>query len=201
MGNRPGKQPVGELRVPRQQWPVEIRADCVAEATPFEPRLAVVPEACDDATERLRTVVEDRPARVVLEPRDRLPPARVELALEKHVSDQSPVPGHRVQRKHACAGLLRARSVAIVTGRAAGSRHRRQADRRRRPPQRRGPRLARRDLAQREPAPDPGRRRCRRGRRRQASRLPGRWHAHRARCRAARPGRSEPRDCPDRRRC
>ena len=113
MGNRPGKQPIGELRVPRQQWPVEIRADGVAEAAPFEPRLAVVPEACDDATERLRTVVEDRPARVVLEARDRLPPARVELALEKHVSDQSPVPGDRVQRKHACARLLRARSVAI----------------------------------------------------------------------------------------
>ena len=46
-------------------------------------------------------------------PDDRLPLARVELALDQHVSDQSPVPGDRVQREDACAGLLLARSVAI----------------------------------------------------------------------------------------
>ena len=98
MGNRPGKQPVGELRVPRKQWPVEIGADGVAEATPFEPRLAIVPEACDDATERLRTVVEDRAAGVVLEARDRLPPP----GSSSHSRSTSPI--SRLSPATVCSG-------------------------------------------------------------------------------------------------
>src|SRR5688572_10473942 len=65
------EQPVGEPRVPRQQRPVEVRPDGAAEAAALEAVLAIVAEACYDAAERVCTLVEERPARVVLEARER----------------------------------------------------------------------------------------------------------------------------------
>ena len=51
---------------------------------------------------------------MVLEPDDRPPLARVELALDQHVADQANISGHRVQRKDAGTGLLAPRAVTVV---------------------------------------------------------------------------------------
>ncbi len=80
---------------------------------PSKPELAVVSEPGHDPAERVRAVVEDRPAGMVLEPDDGLPLAGLELALDQHVSDQPPVSGDRVNGEHPGARLLRARPVAI----------------------------------------------------------------------------------------
>ena len=47
-------------------------------------------------------------------PDDRPPLSRVELALDQHVADQTPISRHRVQREDAGAGLLAPRAVAVV---------------------------------------------------------------------------------------
>ena len=75
--------------------------------------LAVVPEPGDDAAERLRAGVEDRPAGMVLEPRQRPTPARLELALDQHVADHPARPRDRVERQKPDAGLLLAALVAV----------------------------------------------------------------------------------------
>ena len=93
---------------------MEIRADGVAEPAAFEAGRPVVPEAGHDPAERHRPFSEDRPAGVILEAHDRLPVSGVELALDQHVADETPVSGHRVHGEDSGAGLLRARLVAVV---------------------------------------------------------------------------------------
>src|SRR5215210_6914456 len=64
------EDPVGEPRVPRQEGPVKVRPDDTARPAALDAALAVVPEACDYAAERLSAVLEVRATRVVLEPRE-----------------------------------------------------------------------------------------------------------------------------------
>ena len=104
------QQPVGEPRVARQQRPVEVRAVRALVAAALEAGGAVVPEARDDAAERLGAVVEDRAAGVVLEPGERLAGPG---ALEQHVADHPPLARDRVQRQQPDPGQLDARDVAI----------------------------------------------------------------------------------------
>src|SRR5581483_4966086 len=53
VGERLREQPVGELRIPRQQRPVQIRPDRASEPASLVAALAVVSEPGDDAAERL----------------------------------------------------------------------------------------------------------------------------------------------------
>ena len=53
----------------------------------------------DDAPERLSTRVEKGPARMVLEARELVSPARVQLAVEQHVTDHPHVTGNRLVRE------------------------------------------------------------------------------------------------------
>ena len=66
---------------------MEIRADHTAGAAAFVAALAIVPEACDDPSERLRARFEDRAAGVVLEAGERPFDAGFQLALEQDVAD------------------------------------------------------------------------------------------------------------------
>ena len=63
------EEPVCEPGIAWQQRAVEIRSDDPAGAAAFETRLPVVAEARNDAAERLCARVENRPAGMVLEPR------------------------------------------------------------------------------------------------------------------------------------
>ena len=65
------QEPVGQPRVPGQEWAVEVRPDGPPDAAALGARLAVVAESRDNPAERLRARVEPRPADVVLEPRKR----------------------------------------------------------------------------------------------------------------------------------
>src|SRR5581483_10210298 len=58
MRERLGEEPVREPRVARQERPVEVRPDHPAGATALEAALAVVPEAGEDAAERLGAGIE-----------------------------------------------------------------------------------------------------------------------------------------------
>ena len=89
---------------------MEIGAVDALVAAPFETRGAVVPEARDDAAERLCAVVEDRAAGVVLEPRKRFAGPG---ALEQHVADHPPLTGDRVQRQQPDPRQIDARDVAV----------------------------------------------------------------------------------------
>ena len=82
---------------------MEVRADHAPGAAALVPALAVVPEAGDDASERLGAGVETRAAGVVLEAGERLPLTRLELALEEHVADHPLVSGDRLEREEADA--------------------------------------------------------------------------------------------------
>ena len=66
---------------------------------PSKPGLAVVPEPVHDPAERLGAGVEQRPARVVLEARERPPLARLELALEQDVADHPRLARDRLVRE------------------------------------------------------------------------------------------------------
>ena len=65
---------------------MQVGPDGAIDAAPLVPRVAVVPEAGDDAAERLRTRVEPRPAGVVLEAGQRRSPAT-----SSHSSRTSPI--------------------------------------------------------------------------------------------------------------
>ena len=105
------EQPVGEPGIPRQQRAVEVRADRAADAAALEAGLAVVPEAGDDAAERLGAGVEQRAAGVVLEACERPPRP---LAVEQHVADHAALAGDRLVREQPDAWQQRARSLAIA---------------------------------------------------------------------------------------
>ena len=92
------EQPVGEPRVAGKQRPVEVRPDRAADARALEAALAVVPEAGDHATEGLGAWVELGAARMVLEARERVDRARVELAPEQDVADHPALAGHGLER-------------------------------------------------------------------------------------------------------
>ena len=111
---RPREQPVGELRVARQQRPVEVGADRRTDAAALEARVAVVAVAGDDAAERRRAGVEQRAAGVVLEPGDRRRDAVAEVGLEQHVADQPLLAGERLVREDACARHPRAVAAAVA---------------------------------------------------------------------------------------
>src|SRR5262249_34184150 len=83
------KKPIGEPPVPRPQRPVEIRAEQAPGAAALVAALAVVPEAGEDATERLGSRIEARATRVVLEAGERPSFARLELTLEEHITDHA----------------------------------------------------------------------------------------------------------------
>ena len=169
---RIGEDAVGEPRVARQQRAVQVRAVRLPVPAALEARLAVVPEAVDDAAERLCAWVEDRAARRGSRTRRASGPPRRTRATRRRSSASC-------RRSCAAAGSRfpatprprrRGRS-----GRAAGTRRRRRGTPRR-------PRLPRgahppsaRDRARRAPARDPARRRRRRGRSRrraQGRRMP-----------------------------
>src|SRR5436190_16733124 len=113
MGDRLRQEPVGKPRVAGQERTVEVRPDRAADTTALIAARAVVAEPGHDAAERLGALVEDRPAGVVLEARERLPPAGLQLALEEHVPDHAPRACDRVEREQADARLLCAALVAV----------------------------------------------------------------------------------------
>ena len=88
--------PASSKNVARQERAVQVRT-----VRAFVPRslvagLTVVPEACDDATERLGAVVETRAAGVVLEAGEALPGP---VAGQEDVADHPLLVGDRVQRQ------------------------------------------------------------------------------------------------------
>src|SRR5581483_6636343 len=75
-------------------------------------RHSVVAEPGDHAPERLRALVEDRPAGVVLETREGLPGPR---AVEEHVADHPRLARDRVQRQQPDPGKVGAGDIAVGT--------------------------------------------------------------------------------------
>jgi len=92
---------------------VEVGADHAAGTATLETAGTVVTEAGQYAPERLSAFVEVRAARVVLEARERTRLARLELALEQHVSDHAVFSGNRLQGQEPSPGQLVAVLVAI----------------------------------------------------------------------------------------
>src|SRR3954470_23775795 len=92
---------------------MEVGAEHAPGATALQATLPVVAEAGQHAAERLGAVLEDRPARVVLEAGERAPLARLERALEQDVADHPALAGDRVQRQQAHTGQLVAALVAV----------------------------------------------------------------------------------------
>ena len=84
---------------------MQVRAERAPDAAALEAGRAVVAEAGDHAPERLGARVEDRPAGVVLEARERACLA-VELALEQDVADHPALAGDRLEREDAGAREL-----------------------------------------------------------------------------------------------
>src|SRR5687768_2851418 len=107
------QEPVGEPGVPREERAVEVRPDRTADAAAFESALSVVPEARDDAAESLGTRIEHRAPGVVLEARQKLALAGLELAFEEHVADHAALAGHCLVRKEADAREHRAVAPAV----------------------------------------------------------------------------------------
>jgi hypothetical protein len=87
MRDRLSQEPVREPRIPGQERAVQIGADRAAEAAALVAALAVVAETGDDPPERLGIVVEERPTGMVLESRERLTFAALELAFDQNVAD------------------------------------------------------------------------------------------------------------------
>src|SRR5437763_10167926 len=110
MRERLRKQPVGEPRVARQERAVQIRPDRATEAAALVARLAVVPEAGDDAAERLGAGVELCAARMILEAGD--PPD--DVALEEHVADHPRLAGDRLERQQSHAGHVLAGKALVA---------------------------------------------------------------------------------------
>ena len=169
---RVGEHAVGEPRVARQQRAVQVRAVRLPVAAALEAGLAVVPEAGDDAAERLcarrRGSCGRRGSRTRRASR---PPRRTRAARRRSSASC----------RRSCAAAA-ARFPAAPrprrrgrSGRAAGSRRRRRGTPRRpRPPRGARPPSAR-GRARRAPARGPARRRRRRGRSRrraQGRRMP-----------------------------
>src|SRR5262245_4261521 len=136
------EDPVGEPRIARQQWAVEIRSDRSASTDALEPALPVVPEPGDDTSERLSALVELRDAGVVLEAGQRPTHAGLELTLQQTVTDHPPVARNGLERKETRARQLPAVPAAIRPAKeliaAADRQHRHPAGNRL--PDRRAPR-------------------------------------------------------------
>jgi hypothetical protein len=92
---------------------VEVRAHRSAESAALAAVLAVVPKACEHASEWLGPLVEEGPPSVVLETRESAPLSGIQLALEENVADHAPFTGDGVVREEADSGELCARTVAV----------------------------------------------------------------------------------------
>ena len=195
-------QVVGEPGVLRQQRPVQVGADRVADPDALEPVPAVVAVAAEDPAQRFRALGQIGTAAVVLEarrgPADRprgRPRSRRCRSAARRARGRSAGRRGRAPRS--------ARSRARSCGRAAGSRRRRRAAPRRRRARRRSRPACWRADPRRPPAGrGPGRRRCRSGRARPGrSRRPGRRRCSGSRSRATRSGAGGRARCRGRRRC
>ena len=156
------EQPVGEPRVAREQRAVEVRAVDAALPAALVAGRAVVAEARDHAAERLGALVEDRPAGVVLEARERAAPAHAQSSRTSPIMRRSPATvcsGSRPMPGQLGAGAVAVEAAEELVAAADGEERRAAVDRlaQRRRPWRRG-------RARRAPARGPGRRRRRRGR-------------------------------------
>ena len=83
---------------------MQVGADRPPDPDALVAGLTVVPEAGDDAAERLGARVEPRPAGVVLEAGDRPALSWDELGLEQDVADHPPLAGDGLVREEADAG-------------------------------------------------------------------------------------------------
>ena len=151
----------------------------------FEPALAVVAEPVDDTAERKRTCFELRTSGVILESRKR--PAGP-LAVEQDVADHPSLAGDRVQRQQPDPRQLDAVTVAIEAAEKLVTAADGENDAAAPPPPRARPSPSPRGRRRREPARDPGRRRCRAGRNRRRAAVADRngatsssWPRHAAR--------------------
>src|SRR5215471_18758425 len=93
---------------------MEIGPEHAAGSAAFEAALAVVTEACEDTSQRLRAGIEPRPAGMVLETGEGLPLPGLQLALDEHVADQAALAGHRLERKKADSGHVLPVEAAIA---------------------------------------------------------------------------------------
>ena len=107
------EEPIREPRIPRQQRPVEVRADRRPDARTLQAAFAVVPEPGYDTSDRLRTRVEPRHPGMILEPGQRLMHARLELAVQQTVSDHPSLARNRLVREQAHSRQLHAVPSAI----------------------------------------------------------------------------------------
>ena len=87
----------------------------VSQTAALEARRPIVPESVDDAAERLGAGVQQRAARVVLEPGQRQTHAGLELALEQDVADHPRLAGDGLVRKERRARHERPVATAIPT--------------------------------------------------------------------------------------
>jgi hypothetical protein len=92
---------------------MEVRTDCIFDPAALVARVSIVSEARHDLAEGRRTVVENRPAGVVLEASGRPALAGFELALDEDISDHAALAGNRMQGKDARTRLISARAVAV----------------------------------------------------------------------------------------
>src|SRR2546425_4758095 len=113
MRERLREQPVGKPGIPRQEWAVEVRPDCTADAAALPAALAVVAEPGDDAAEWFRARVQARPARVILEACKGAAGSGLELALEQDVADHAPFARDRVEGKEADPGQFGTVDVTV----------------------------------------------------------------------------------------
>src|SRR5205807_6853631 len=115
------EQPVREPRVARKERTVQVRSDGTTDATAFPAALAVVPESCHHAAQRRGARVEPRAPRVILEPGECSPDARLEVALEQHVSDHPSLAGDGLEWKEPDPRQLDAAQVAVETAAQPGT--------------------------------------------------------------------------------
>ena len=114
MCKRLGKKPIGQPRVPRKEWAVEIGPDCPTDSASLVTRFPVVPEPEHHSPEGRRPGVEERSPDMILETRDPMYLRALELTLEEHVTDHARRPGDGLMREEANARHGRAIAAAIA---------------------------------------------------------------------------------------
>src|SRR5436305_21967 len=91
----------------------DLASAASTDATASPAALAVVAEARDHAAQRLRTRIQARAPGVVLEAGQRLPHARLQLALEQDVADHARLARDGVQREEPDPGQVGAVEVTV----------------------------------------------------------------------------------------
>ncbi len=114
VGESLGEEPVGEHRIAGEEGAVQVGADRAPEPAALEAGATVVAESGHHASERGGALVEQRPPGVVLEPGDRRPEARLELAFEQDVADHARLTGDRLVREERGARHPGAVAAAIA---------------------------------------------------------------------------------------